>query len=87
MLEKYEVVVVDDPEGDGVAGTQGFEPRYADPESAVLPLDDLPTAASFYQTVHGRIHSAPRSKLKLQDAEVFTPVRPGVGVRLRGLGR
>ena len=26
-----------------VAGTQGFEPRYADPESAVLPLDDVPT--------------------------------------------
>jgi hypothetical protein len=25
-----------------VAGRQGFEPRYADPESAVLPLDDLP---------------------------------------------
>jgi hypothetical protein len=25
-----------------VAGTQGFEPRYADPESAVLPLDDVP---------------------------------------------
>jgi hypothetical protein len=27
-----------------VAGTQGFEPRYADPESAVLPLDDVPVA-------------------------------------------
>ncbi len=26
-----------------LAGRQGFEPRYADPESAVLPLDDLPT--------------------------------------------
>ena len=26
-----------------LAGTQGFEPRYADPESAVLPLDDVPT--------------------------------------------
>ena len=25
-----------------MAGRQGFEPRYADPESAVLPLDDLP---------------------------------------------
>ncbi len=23
-------------------GGQGFEPRYADPESAVLPLDDPP---------------------------------------------
>src|SRR5579863_950659 len=26
-----------------LAGRQGFEPRYADPESAVLPLDDLPS--------------------------------------------
>ena len=25
-----------------MAGRQGFEPRYADPETAVLPLDDLP---------------------------------------------
>ncbi len=25
-----------------LAGRQGLEPRYADPESAVLPLDDLP---------------------------------------------
>ena len=30
-----------------VAGRQGFEPRYADPESAVLPLDDLPTKFIF----------------------------------------
>jgi hypothetical protein len=26
-----------------LAGTQGFEPRYAAPEAAVLPLDDVPT--------------------------------------------
>ena len=25
-----------------MAGRQGFEPRYAAPEAAVLPLDDLP---------------------------------------------
>src|SRR5579884_2666545 len=30
-----------EPDGK-LAGRQGFEPRYADPESAVLPLDDLP---------------------------------------------
>src|SRR5690348_5498052 len=30
-----------------MAGRQGFEPRYADPESAVLPLDDLPLHLSF----------------------------------------
>ena len=30
-----------------MAGRQGFEPRYADPESAVLPLDDLPVGQSY----------------------------------------
>ena len=25
-----------------LAGDRGFEPRYADPESAVLPLDESP---------------------------------------------
>ena len=29
-----------------MAGTQGFEPRYAAPEAAVLPLDDVLTAAA-----------------------------------------
>src|SRR5260370_33179032 len=29
-----------------MAGRQGLEPRYADPESAVLPLDDLPRITS-----------------------------------------
>src|SRR5262249_18841768 len=29
-----------------VAGGQGFEPRLADPESAVLPLDDPPPSSS-----------------------------------------
>lgn len=30
---------------DLMAGGQGFEPRLADPESAVLPLDDPPAEA------------------------------------------
>ena len=30
-----------------MAGRQGFEPRYADPESAVLPLDDLPMVKDY----------------------------------------
>ena len=29
-----------------VAGKQGFEPRFHDPESCVLPLDDFPAAAN-----------------------------------------
>src|SRR5712671_2623733 len=37
-----------DISGGGMAGRQGLEPRYADPESAVLPLDDLPDSVSFY---------------------------------------
>jgi hypothetical protein len=32
------------PSQQNVAGGQGFEPRQADPESAVLPLDDPPTS-------------------------------------------
>jgi hypothetical protein len=35
--------------GQKVAGRQGLEPRYADPESAVLPLDDLPAKRYIYQ--------------------------------------
>jgi hypothetical protein len=34
-----------------VAGGQGFEPRLADPESAVLPLDDPPMALPCYRMV------------------------------------
>ena len=33
---------------ESLAGRQGLEPRYADPESAVLPLDDLPDSVLFY---------------------------------------
>ena len=35
-----------------MAGRQGFEPRYAAPEAAVLPLDDLPTDFHFIMRVH-----------------------------------
>ena len=37
----------------GMAGRQGFEPRYADPETAVLPLDDLPTTITHIVTLPG----------------------------------
>ena len=30
------------------SGEQGLEPQYADPESAVLPLDDSPMVALLY---------------------------------------
>ncbi len=32
------------PQGRFVAGGRGFEPLHTDPESAVLPLDEPPTA-------------------------------------------
>src|SRR5713101_8836761 len=35
-----------------MAGRQGFEPRYAAPEAAVLPLDDLPTELHFIMRLH-----------------------------------
>ncbi len=38
-----------------LAGTQGLEPRYADPESAVLPLDDVPRLSYFSIGVWGRL--------------------------------
>ena len=38
---------------EGVAGTQGFEPRYAAPEAAVLPLDDVPIDPNSYFTRPG----------------------------------
>ena len=34
-----------------MAGRQGLEPRYADPESAVLPLDDLPMVSKASITI------------------------------------
>ena len=39
-----EIVEIREVLEESVAGRQGLEPRYADPESAVLPLDDLPAA-------------------------------------------
>src|ERR1044071_3766000 len=41
-----------------LAGTQGFEPRYADPESAVLPLDDVPVDLYFSRGVEGESSAA-----------------------------
>jgi hypothetical protein len=40
------------------AGVQGFEPQLADPESAVLPLNDTPMiiqASNDFPPVHGMI--------------------------------
>src|SRR2546430_8859486 len=56
-----------------LAGRQGLEPRYADPESAVLPLDDLPEGLIL--TLAG---AAPRDAVSL-----LRPPRDG-GLRSTG---
>jgi hypothetical protein len=45
-----------------LAGRQGLEPRYADPESAVLPLDDLPRG--YRQKYNKALHLAPSGGVK-----------------------
>jgi hypothetical protein len=42
-----------------LAGRQGFEPRYAAPEAAVLPLDDLPARAMRRVTIDHRTQLFP----------------------------
>ena len=72
----------------GMAGTQGFEPRYAAPEAAVLPLDDVPIRAKPYFTRHGAANPPwQSSKLEDHDEALVAGVRPAVPVRLGRLGR
>ena len=48
-----------------MAGTQGFEPRYAAPEAAVLPLDDVPIKRNpILPDAEPRIQHTTHSKLK-----------------------
>src|ERR1700690_1211583 len=49
-----------------LAGRQGLEPRYADPESAVLPLDDLPA-----KRVHTILASGPETLARHADSDLF----------------
>src|SRR5579884_773576 len=55
MAAPVEVVLINNHSREAclVAGRQGFEPRYADPESAVLPLDDLPVLLYFLPVLAG----------------------------------
>src|SRR5689334_24751057 len=48
-----------------LAGRQGLEPRYADPESAVLPLDDLPRIQPQYNK-HRTLPNAPAPSRQAQ---------------------
>src|ERR1035441_3113896 len=71
-----------------MAGTQGFEPRYAAPEAAVLPLDDVPIRAKPYFTRHGAANPPwQSSKLEDHNETLVAGVRPAVPVRLGRLGR
>ena len=64
-----------------MAGRQGFEPRYADPESAVLPLDDLPLHLSFLPVSAGFVQLKMGRRLPLHAAErTSSPVIPRADV-------
>ena len=74
--------------GGAVAGTQGFEPRYAAPEAAVLPLDDVPIKPKSYFTRPGAANPPrPHSKLEVQHEALVAGERPAWPVRLGRLGR
>ena len=65
-----------------MAGTQGFEPRYADPESAVLPLDDVPVDNSILTEEAVRIQAAQGTegvRSAAGDGSVPSLVRPRRG--------
>ena len=72
-----------------MAGTQGFEPRYAAPEAAVLPLDDVPIKPKlhFTRTRHARIQRTPHSKLEVEDEEVVAGERRCLACSPRPAGR
>src|ERR1039458_447894 len=72
----------------GMAGTQGFEPRYAAPEAAVLPLDDVPIKAKPHFTRRGAANPLRQSsKLEDHNEALVAGERPAVPVRLGRLGR
>src|ERR1700734_745500 len=58
-----------------MAGRQGLEPRYADPESAVLPLDDLPAKG-----VHTILASEKNSEFRSQNSEFQAHSRLGLAL-------
>ena len=63
-----------------MAGDRGFEPRLADPESAVLPLDESPSQADY------NIPALPRTSA-VRSIEVARPCAPGPQRWRRGLSR
>jgi hypothetical protein len=71
-----------------LAGGRGFEPRFTDPESAVLPLDDPPVAvgrceSSIYKVKTTR--SQPYLEYFLKSAAIFS--RKSSAAASRGVGR
>ena len=59
-----------------LAGGLGFEPRLAESESAVLPLDDPPTKApGFSMALSPRQAGAERSKKASRFTEFSRPIR------------
>lgn len=54
-----------------MAGRLGFEPRRAESESAILPLDDLPIARSWGPKLLAQYKVAPTSATSKSAAELF----------------
>src|ERR1035441_9588668 len=68
-----------------MAGTQGFEPRYAAPEAAVLPLDDVPIKAKPHFTRsrrEGEEGEGREVRGDGWDAGIRTPIRSSRGCSL-----
>jgi hypothetical protein len=63
----------------GLAGRQGFEPRYHGPEPCVLPLDDLPAGWTNHQSIE-RLNRAsnetPRTRVSREQACELFPKAP-----------
>ena len=71
-----------------VAGVQGFEPQLADPESAVLPLNDTPLyrAAALLSAVAVCVWYDTPTLVRCQALwlEIYALKNPGIGVYNRG---
>ena len=59
-----------------MAGRQGLEPRYADPESAVLPLDDLPMGRFQFTRAVCRLAKLSREVLPTPSIGTFAEDNP-----------
>ena len=60
-----------------LAGGRGFEPRLAESESAVLPLDDPPSGMRQFKIACGQVNASSNQMLYEAIAGKTVPYRPG----------